>query len=108
MKPWQGMKKSLVVILGVGIVVLAALILLGSPTLEFDGCECGRQRQWACFEFACCNRIRLMKFHVIVHSTGDVSHKHVYWDAQYERIGWIEFFRYLRSPNYPVLPTVAH
>jgi hypothetical protein len=38
MKPWQAMKKSLVSILGAGILVLAIPIPLASPTLEFDGC----------------------------------------------------------------------
>src|ERR1035437_4758149 len=105
---WQGMKKSAVIIFCVGILVLAAPILLGSPCIEIDGCQCGRQRQWACFEFSFGNHIRLMKFHIIISSPGDASHSHVYWDARYERIGWIEFFRYLRSPSNPVQRTVAH
>lgn len=103
----RGTKILLGVVSGIGLLVLAAPILLESPCLEFDGCGCGRQREWACFEFACSHRIRFMKCHVVIKSPGVESHRHEYWDAQYQRIGWLEFFRYLSSPINPLQPTRA-
>src|SRR5438046_7172572 len=101
------MKILLAVICGVGLLLLAAPILLESPCLELDGCRCGRQRQWACFEFACCNRIRFMKFHMVIKSPGDATHSHKYWDAQYVRVGWMAFFRNVFSSIISAQPAVS-
>lgn len=48
-----------------------------------------------------------MKFHMVIKSPGDVTHSHMYWDAQYESIGWMEFLRYVISPINPVQPPLA-
>jgi hypothetical protein len=105
------MKRSekilLALICGAVLLALATPFLLESPCLEFDGCRCGRQREWACFTFAFWKPIRFVKFHTVIKSPGDPTHSHLYWDAQYERIGWLEFFRYVSSPINAVQPTAV-
>lgn len=72
-----------VAIAGTLFLILASL----SPIMVvYDGCTCGRARKW--YEFPH-SPFPNRAFHVRIIKSGDPSHKHVYWDAQ-----WDVYFQY--------------
>jgi hypothetical protein len=53
----------------------------------YDGCACGRERQW--YSFDECRLLRHKKFFLKVISVGESKHRHEYYDPTWTEQSWL-------------------
>jgi hypothetical protein len=83
------MKWLAIIFAVIALTLFASYLWLGPVYTMYDGCECGRRRDWK--EFQECAQLHGKKFMSHITTPGVPGHEHRYWDAQYSQSAIVAF-----------------